>query len=305
VNIQTKSSLRLGVRDFAVAFDSDISGYVAGRIAAQVNAFDYRPLPAFKRDEWLRVVVEALTDSNLTRSGEHRLPAWEKGWSENLTGSLVPKYFGKFPVVRWCREFIEPTNSSFEYEAFGIIKDWLFDKHFRDVSHIFEFGCGTGHNLLAARRVNPHAMLHALDWARSSQQVIDANAGLFGNRVLTCNFDLFKPPRQFPMLKGAGVFTAAALEQTGDRFRTFIDWLIERRPGVVIHIEPINELLDPNNLMDYLSIQYARKRGYLSGLLDYLRQKAADGAIEILTAKRTGIGSLFLDGYSVIVWRPK
>jgi hypothetical protein len=286
-----------------VAFNEDISGYVAGRIKA--FDFAYRPIPASKRDQWLRVVVEALAERDLDRSGEHRLPVWERGWSENLGGSLVPKYFGKFPVVRWCRELIDPVGSRFEYEAFGIIKDWLFDKHFRDVSHIFEFGCGTGHNLIAARRVNYRAILHALDWARSSQQVVDANREELGGRVLACNFDLFKPQGEFGLLYGAGVFTAAALEQTGDRFHAFIDWLIEREPGVVIHIEPINELLDPADLMDYLSIQYARKRGYLSGLLDYLRKKAADGAIEILTAKRTGIGSLFLDGYSVIVWRPK
>lgn len=303
MNVHSRAALRLHARDFAVAFDDSISEYVSSRIKS--FDFAYRPIPAFKRDEWLQIVVEALIERDLDRSGEHRLPVWEKGWSENLNGSLVPKYFGKFPILRWCREFIEPVNSHFEYEAFGIIKDWLFDKYLRDVPHIFEFGCGTGHNLIAAQRVNPGAMMHALDWARSSQQIIDANANTFRNRVLAYNFDLFKPNGMFALLDGAGVFTAAALEQTGGRFGPFIDWLIERKPGIVIHIEPINELLDQNNLLDYLSIQYARKRGYLSGLLTYLRLKAMDGKIEILTAKRTGIGSLFLDGYSVIVWRPK
>ncbi len=298
-----ETSLYLEPSDFAIAFDDSISAYVASRI----NAFDfsYRPLSTFKRDEWLTSVVKTIIDGDLDRAGEHRLPVWEAGWRENLNYLLIPKYFGKFPVVRWRREFIEPEGSRFEYEAFGIIKDWLFDKYLRDVPHIFEFGCGTGHNLIAAQRVNPRAMLHALDWARSSQQIIDANASKFNDRVLAYNFDLFKPRGAFALLRGAGVFTAAALEQIGGRFGPFIDWLIERKPGVVIHIEPINELLDPSNLMDYLSIQYAKKRGYLSGLLDGLRQRESAGKIKILMAKRTGIGSLYLDGYSVIVWRPK
>lgn len=303
MNIHTKSVLRLIPLEFAAAFDEDLSGYVMDRVEA--FDFSYRPVPIVERDKWLRRIVETLVQRELDRSGSHRLPIWEAGWAENLKGSLIPAYFGKYSVVRWCRELIEPEDSRFEYEAFGIIKDWLFDKHLRDVSHIFEFGCGTGHNLIAAHRINPHAILHALDWARSSQQVVDANRASLGNHVLACNFDLFNPNGSFKLIKGAGVFTAAALEQTGDRFAPFIDWLIARRPGIVIHIEPINELLDPNNLMDYLSIQYAKKRDYLSGFLDYLRQKAAAGTIEILTAKRTGIGSLFLDGYSVIVWRPK
>ena len=35
--------------------------------------------------------------------------------------------------------------------------------------------------------------------------------------------------------------------------------LVGARPRLCIHIEPIEELLNPNNLMDYLSLQYFKR----------------------------------------------
>ena len=80
-------------------------------------------------------------------------------------------------------------------------------------------------------------------------------------------------------------------------------YLYCKKPRYVIHIEPINELLNPeSSLLDYLSVSYAKKRNYLNGYLDYLRVMEDTGLINIICAERSHIGSLFIDGYSVIVW---
>jgi hypothetical protein len=63
-------------------------------------------------------------------------------------------------------------------------------------------------------------------------------------------------------------------------------------------------MLDENVLVDHLSIQYFKKRNYLDGFLDGLRKLETEGKVNIIDTKRSHIGSLFIEGYSIIVWEP-
>ena len=65
------------------------------------------------------------------------------------------------------------------------------------------------------------------------------------------------------------------------------------------------EYLDSNNLIDYLSIKYFDKRNYLNGLRNHLFSLQNEGKIEIIQDQRSYIGSMFVDGYSIIAWRVK
>ena len=100
------------------------------------------------------------------------------------------------------------------------------------------------------------------------------------------------------------MFTSSSLEQTGNDYKNFVNVIIKNKPEICVHIEPVDELLDPKKLPDYLSIQYFNKRKYLNGFLNYLRELESKGKIKIIEAKRTNSGSLFVDGHSLVVWRP-
>ena len=108
----------------------------------------------------------------------------------------------------------------------------------------------------------------------------------------------------FLLPAGTGVLTVASLEQVGDRWRDFISYLIGQRPKICVHIEPVSELLDSKILLDNLSIKYFEKRNYLNGFLTGLRELEESGKVIIHRAQRTGIGSLFIEGYSIVVWEP-
>jgi hypothetical protein len=54
-----------------------------------------------------------------------------------------------------------------------------------------------------------------------------------------------------------------------------------------------------DNLLDYLAVQYHRKRGYLEGYLGAV----IDSGAEIIELKRNNFGSLYHDAYSVLVWK--
>lgn len=94
------------------------------------------------------------------------------------------------------------------------------------------------------------------------------------------------------------VVTFHALEQLGKNFRPFLNFLLEAKPKVIIHVEPLIELYE-DNLLDYLAVQYHRKRGYLEGYLEAVINSGA----EILELKRNHFGSLYHDAYSVLVWK--
>jgi hypothetical protein len=69
-------------------------------------------------------------------------------------------------------------------------------------------------------------------------------------------------------------------------------------------MEPLLDLYDQDNLVDYLAVRFHTFRGYLSGFLPRLRQLEAEKRIEILKVQRMNFGSLYHEGYSFVVWRP-
>ena len=192
-----------------------------------------------------------------------------------------------------------------KFNSLEIILDWLFDKYLCYVDAIYEFGCGTGHNLLRARRVNPNAILWGMDWATVSQQ---KNALLaehkIDHNIQADRFDYFNPDDSFRIKPNSVVYTLASLEQVGARWENFIDYLLSNKPKLCIHVEPIAELLDSNKLIDYLSIEYFKKRNYLEGFLSGLLKLEKQVRVRIHRSQRTHIGSLFVEGYSEVVWSP-
>jgi len=257
----------------------------------------YRLLNKKEEDSVVIKILDTLLDPSLPYSGEHRRQQWEKGWGENLkSGDITPKYF-KYNIFRMNQRFITSDVKGFEQKMLHSIVDEMYWKYLTDVKDIYEFGCGTGHNLKRIHKFSK-AKLHGFDWTKSSNKIIKG-LGFDGQ-----NFDFFEPNYSLGLAEDSAVITVAALEQTGTRFERFLGYLIRNKPKVVVHIEPIPELLDPTNLLDYLSIKYMRKRKYLSGFLDTLRILEKQGKIKIHEARRSGIGSLYIDGYSIVVWSP-
>jgi hypothetical protein len=243
-------------------------------------------------------ILETLLDNSVPFSGAHRHKQWEKGWGENLeTGNMLPKYFGKYPVQRLNGKFVKGKGKNYEVDMLYTLVDKLAKKYLSKAKDVYEFGCGTGHNLWRIKEINPKAKLHGFDWAKSSNKIV-TSMGFDGQ-----NFDYFKPSN-IKLEKDAAVYTVASLEQVGDKFKPFVSYLLKNKPSVVVHIEPMPELLDSTKLIDYLSIKYMHKRKYLRGFPDYLEELEKKGKIKILEKRRSGIGSLFIDGYSIIVWKP-
>lgn len=258
----------------------------------------HRTLTPIETEKVIIHILETLLDNSVPFSGAHRRKQWEKGWGENLeSGNITPKYFGKYKVQRLNGKFVEGKGKDYEQTMLYSIVDGLAKKYLAACPDVYEFGCGTGHNLWRIKEINPHATLHGFDWTKSSNRIVKAMG--FDSH----NFDYFHPSA-VKLAPNSGVYTVASLEQVGTNFKKFVAYLLKNKPSVVVNIEPIPELLDSTKLIDYLSIQYMHKRQYLRGYLTYLEELEKQGKIKILEARRSGIGSLFIDGYSIVVWSP-
>ena len=262
---------------------------------------------------YITTVQEALR-TDIPTAGEHRRADWEYGWEENLRrlrashnlDGLMPLYHGKHALMRWRGRMIDISQTpNMNYLLHRIIVDWAIETWLSHVDSIMEFGCGPAYHLLRARRLNPTAKLIGLDWAESSQDIIQEIVKLgIETNITGHNFDFYNPDYSLEMPPNSGVLTVAALEQVGDRFKPFVWWLIRKHPTVCVNLEPIDELMDESNVIDRLSLQYCRKRNYLKGFLTFLRQLEKEKIIKIHTAQRTWEGSYFIEGHSLVVWSP-
>ena len=218
--------------------------------------------------------------------------------------SLVPRFFRPDQVVRLNKQFVMPHDSACEIHFFSIFREWLFRRYFRDVQAVHEFGCGSGYNLAMLAKIYPQMDIVGLDWAQSAVDLVQMIGRQHKLNLSGRRFDFFQPDESLQFAPGTAVLTMCALEQVGDRFEEFLQFLLSRSPVLCVQHEPIYELYDPTSLVDYLAMRYHARRGYLNGYLTRLRQLEAEQKIEILKVHRLQFGSLYHESYSYVVWRP-
>lgn len=275
--------------------------------------FRYQRLTPVERDDVLREVRTRLGSSELSQVGEHRQGVWDSGWGENVDAfaasgfsleSLVPRFIRTGPIVRLDQDYVRRGDPTFEFRFHDVVRRWLFQEYMADVESVYEFGSGSGYNLVAISEMAPHVRLVGLDWAESAVTLANTIGEKRGLALTGRRFDFFHPDASVELGSGDAALTVHALEQVGQRHDAFLQFLLEKRPRVCVHMEPMLELYDADNVVDSLAIRYHTTRGYLSGFLPRLRQLEAEGRIELLKVQRLRFGSLYHEAYSIVVWRP-
>jgi len=264
------------------------------------------------RDRLILGIMKAIDEDKQIISSYERTEQWENGWGENLRAfraswaeaDLIPKFIRPGQPIRWRQQFYQPMD---EWHELNFVR--MMQSHIGDFieengcERIHEFGCGTGINLLAMGRRFPKALLYGYDASPSAVTLTEEVGKRFSLHLVAEQIDMRAMPWT-PMLGDkAGVFTFGALEQLGSHgFQKFIDYLVQQKPRVVVHIEPVPELLDPENIVDWLSLRFMRKRGYTEGLLPYLHRHEG---VSLLEVERSWFGSKMIESYATIAWRVK
>lgn len=272
----------------------------------------YEVLTGSERDGHLLQALRESEIPDLRVSGPHRAADWERGWGENLRefeaagrepGTLVPKY-NRHRVLRLDGNYVRVADPRFEYDVYTALRHHHFTRWFGNVERVVEFGCGTGTSLLVLAELFPNLQLCGLDWAASSQQILSGLSARIGRTIEGRRFDMFAPDEAVTLGRGTGVLTSAAMEQIGANHAPLLDFVMARSPAICVHFEPLVELYERSSLFDDVARRYHVRRNYLTGFVPRLQELEAQGKVEILELRRTGFGSYFHEGYSVVVWRP-
>lgn len=283
-----------------------------------VNDFSlqYEFLSELEKEQAIVRCIDALI-SYLPQAGLHRKNLWEDGWNENLQNfmlskeydDLIPKYFEKQAsidtLVRWNNNFVKTKTYNFAYKIFALVVDCIIIKFIEsNIENIYEFGCGTGYNLMRFHKYFEKINLFGLDWANSSQDIIKfiRNSNIISN-IDCCNFDYYNVDKNYIIKQNSAVLTCCSLEQIGNSFKDVVDYWVAQKPSICINFENDNSIFDNSKLLDKISVEYARKRNYLDGFYNYLKELESKKVIEILYVKRLYFGNLFHEGCPVFIWK--
>ena len=303
--------LQLTIKDITSLFDASESeiGPIGDPIINN-NDFSYKKIINKEKDNLLIDILKKIDDNALWVSGSDKQDIWQKGWTENFedykkSGDiwlLTPKFIVPNRAMRFFSEYIIPTSGDFEFNVIDIYRRWLFSKYLSNVNNIFEFGCGSCQHLPILSELFPNKKIHGLDWAPVTKEIIDQIVNKTGWNFEGHVFDMYKPYDIPELNSESGVFTFGAMEQLGNKFYPFTEYLLSKKPKIIINVETTIELYDENNLFDYLALKYDKKRNYLNGYLTFLRKLENEEKIKIIKSKKVCFGSQYHDPYSLTIW---
>lgn len=290
---------------------TDIEAAIGPDIAAA--HLRYRTLPQAERDAVILGVLDRIDSGALSVVGAARHGLWSDVWQECLDNfvkhsydaeHLNPRFVGTSRYLRLNADYVEVESTRFEVDLYSIVRKWLFLRWLGGFQHVFEFGSGSAFNLVALARLYPDMNVHGLDWAQGAVDLVNLLREKHGLNLRGRRFDFFNPDMSLELPPKSAVMTFCALEQTGGNHKAFLEYLLAKRPGLCIHMEPIAEFYDPAHLPDALALRYHTRRQYLDGFLTNLRVMEAEKRLTILDARRLELGSLYHEGFSVVVWAP-
>lgn len=238
---------------------------------------------------YIDALVKKVTKSTATRNMEQNLDIFETGWAEHRgllkqqcsLESVMPKYYNNSLPY-----YIGDDGLMYRFKNRNLGPDFqvlqmrfLALTHFASVDSIHEFGSGSGLNLLAISSTTPGKQLIGYEWTRSGVELADMIGQLSGQPVSGCHFDMFNPDDSIE-LQGQAVLTMISIEQLGERYEDFLNFLVRKKPAVVVHIEPDFTTTDASAYLR-LSGLYMKLRGYPQTLTQTLRKMETEGRLKI------------------------
>lgn len=255
--------------------------------------------------------------ADVLESGEAYLEKWERGWGENLAEfeslvlgenafrAIAPKFVRKGSPVKLRGRWVIPNHPNLESDWVSRLRELLAGSYFSKIDALYEFGSGTGHNLVHFSSLLTGIKLFGYDWSLNSVNLQNAVAEKASIPLVAQRLDLFHPEGfEMPSDPSASaLLTVGTIEQLGTNYAPALSQISESGFGVVVHVETTYELYNPESLVDFLSIKYLEKRNWSRGFFAPLDELRKEGKIKILEQART-FGSFHHEGCTMTVWAP-
>ncbi len=274
----------------------------------------YSELDSIKRDKAIVDTLKKINAENRIIISKGRKKIWENGWGDinynfkkkkNIK-NLIPQFYSKRSNLyfRLNGRFIKSAKS-FEYEMINIYRHWYFRKYLKNIENIYEFGAGSGHNLVSLMKIFPQKKIFASDFSKNSVKLLK-NISDYKNYNWKCfQFDMKKQNKKIFLKKNSAVYTSGSIEQLSGKIDNFFNFIILNKPKICIHIEPMPQLFKTNNLEDNLSIMALEKKKYSTNFLEKIYQLKKQKKIKIIKLLKSPFGSQLIDGMNLLVWKFK
>ena len=230
---------------------------------------------------------------------------WQDDWfsvlqnlqtnDDNVKSIIRPKWFRKsaFVNIQNCLSLTETPYVDWEYQL--ITRQMLFYTHLKDIENICEFGSGSGTNFYLINKILQNKNFILSDISVTSLKIIqELKRKLNRNNLTYSNIDI-EQDIDLQLPDNTAVITTSVLEQIGDNYKNFINFILKEKPQIVINVEPIVELLDSKNGFDNVMNLYCEKRKYLAGYLTELEKLEKQKKIKIIMKKRTMVSGTFIE----------
>ncbi|KZR79924.1 hypothetical protein PMIT1342_01869 [Prochlorococcus marinus str. MIT 1342] len=257
--------------------------------------------------------IYAEINHGFSRVGKERNNIWELAWKdlkcsfiENMydVDSLIPSYISKHEFIRYGGKYIRPKSKNFEVNYFSIFRSWLFWKYIKEYSHIYEFGSGSGYNIIRASEMFPEKMLTGFDWSESSIEILNLYGKYKNSNVSGKYLNFYEPDYNIEIEPDSVVMSFCAFEQIGSDFQEVLKFIIKKKPALIVQVEPTKEYYDPSKKFDQIAIRYHEHRNYLDGYLKELKWLEVKGKLRILKSKRLYFGNIYNECFSYHIWKP-
>lgn len=274
--------------------------------------FNYKALSQDEAEDLLQA-IELRIDQGFSKVGSHRADIWESAWADINKSffssgmnpkALNPNFIGSFDYLRYNGWYISPEVREFELFFFEVFRDWLFSQYAAEFDTVYEFGSGSGFNLIELSSKFPDKELVGFDWSESAVEILNEYGRVTGLSVRGSRFDFFNPDSRVNLPENTLVMTFCSFEQIGTSFNPMIEFLLSKRPRLVIQMEPTLEFYNSSVRFDQIAIKYHNSRGYLSGYHTRLLELAGESRINYIRSKRLNFGSAYNECYSLHIWEP-
>jgi hypothetical protein len=232
---------------------------------------------------------------------------WNDYWSEiKEKKSKIPSFFNKTSnqkinkFYRYNGSFIKSDHENLPAEVIHKIIEktvkYISQKNKAEIDTIVEFGCGNGHNLQSIKKLKLAKNIYGCDFSKSAVEMVN------GLGFESFEFDMTRPSNYFFSDLNINAdrsifFTSGSLEQLGENWKPFFDFLKKSKVKYVFHIEPIKELYSKIKKIEKLALQFHNKKKYLDGYFSYLKKQKHFN----LSYSKSDFGTLFDQGFNVLI----
>ncbi len=287
-----------------------------GQLPDDIGEFEFNA--TILKDDEIRQLTNELLDkiqqNSYTKVGKHRHDIWEKGWAgdgiykeNDAPYEKLPYYSNREKIIRIKNKLYMTDTKFVQIQIIRAMQFLIIPQIMAkfSVAKLAEYGCGTGHNLHFLHKIGIKTSdLYAFDWAQSAiDGIIESGVVAPQNAQRLDYFDQATynaPDANFL------AYTNHSLEQTGNNYHDFINYLI-KNPNCQggVHFEIMNDVLFDSSESGLLSQVYSQYRHYLSGFGNFMKLNEYAKKLEILYFKPCFIGAEYCEANSILIWRKK